>query len=59
MRENKKRGRKKGTPNKGRRKVFLSIRVDADTLEQYKRLANKGYQSLMNEALQDWLVWQS
>lgn len=41
-------------------KSKITIRVDADILEQFKQLVpdGQGYQSLMNQALREWLVAQ-
>lgn len=42
-------------------KTKISIRIDADLLDDFKRLArdNAPYQSLINRALRDWLAKQS
>ncbi len=42
------------------RKQRITIRLDHDVVEQFKALApEEGYQTLINQALRDWLVAQS
>ena len=38
----------------------ITIRIDADIIEQFKHMAPEGqsYQSLMNQALREWLMAQ-
>ena len=39
-------------------KAMITIRIDQDVLDQFKRIApaGQGYQTLINQALRDWLV---
>jgi uncharacterized protein (DUF4415 family) len=42
-------------------KTRITIRVDAEIVEQFKQMVpeGRGYQSLINQALHDWLAAQS
>jgi pyrroline-5-carboxylate reductase len=41
-------------------KSKITIRIDTDILEQFKQMVSdgQGYQSLINQALREWLVAQ-
>ena len=41
-------------------KSRITIRIDSEVVDQFKQLvpSGQGYQSLMNQALRDWLVAQ-
>ena len=55
---------KRGTGARQKRrdiaKSRITIRIDTEVVEQFKQLvpAGQGYQSLMNEALREWLTAQ-
>ncbi len=46
---------------RGMAKRRITIRIDADILEQFKQMVpdGQGYQSLVNQALREWLMAQS
>ncbi len=45
---------------RGAAKARITIRIDAEIIEQFKQMApeGRGYQSLINQALREWLAVQ-